>query len=134
MKWFKPVVLTEKNIMIPFIDDDRYRVFEWHEEETTEDFLKRHCTNYCEGTSNSYGAWTFPTHIKNPGHPNFEVWVYEVTDCQSEEFYLMASYELNDISDFQASILIPHHHLNLLIYFKEYVMPFFDISKEMTDL
>jgi hypothetical protein len=119
--------------MIPTIEIDGNRIgipilgsslkcwLEWGENDCAEDFFKK-CK--CIGVWCKCYVWTL-----NEGNEDgtFRICVYEVTCSQTEkEFYLIAYDSIDEFDDMKNCVCVPHNRLNLLIFYRDYLVPFAD--------
>lgn len=141
IKLLWPIKHPDKDtVMIPVWEGSRYATFTWKEDESVIDFMARHNDHenviytsfrfvydeddykYVDMMSDEYDAI-----VKN-GLPF--VCVYEVTDLNNEEFYLVTNGELNSYEELEQAVCLPRHRLNIQLFMDWYMRTYvpFDVD------
>lgn len=120
---FRTININENLVGIPCHGSDDYRWLIWNEDECVDDVLTRHSRN-----KSHYSCWT-SFHVwpegKNSGeYSDTEIRVYEMECCKTGILYFLLVYPtLVEFDSLYHSVAIPFNALNLLDFFKTYLIP-----------
>lgn len=110
------------DIGIPILGSNDYCWLKWHDEENITDFLINNTCNHYDYIDSSMHVYR-----KNDEEENgfINVTVYEVF-CKKTKvrYFLIIEGRFYDPDCIFGSVCLPHNKLNLIIFFRDYLLPF----------
>lgn len=126
-----PSVIFDDNdvIRIPIFQSEEFCCFKWEEDVDVETFLKSITCSKSGVGWNSIHVWTKISDADDKPEGEFYLYIYDVKCFQSErEFHLISYGEIEDFDDIKNCVCLPFNRLNLLKFYKEYLIPFSDTN------
>lgn len=122
--WFKSITEHEGILSIPIIDTEEFCFIKWGEDEA---FDEVYPDSYCSLRSNICFDENYD--IDNG---LFQILhIHEVICYKTKKMYLLVSMsKIEEYDDMFHTVCLPYNYLNILKFYKEYVMTFQDEREE----
>jgi hypothetical protein len=128
------VTVDGSRICIPILGSDQKCFLDWKEGEETKEFFKNSMRSENTLRWCSFKIWNSIDKIWNNTEEDEEddfgtfcVYVYDVFCIVTDKkYHLICLGELDDFSDIENCVCLPFNRLNLLIFYKDYLVPFCD--------
>lgn len=110
-------------IGIPIFGTDEFCWVTWLEGEDCNDFFLRATGENYVCPWSSFSVWSSLNQVRE--HPDYKIFVYDIFCYRTHrKFHLISYDDVNDFDDLSNCVCLPFNRLNLLKFYKEYVLPF----------
>lgn len=129
----RAVQLKDNSAFIPLLGTPRFICLSWNfDEDAVDKFENKTFINWCSLRCNICfdEAWRCSSDVSSITQI---LHVYEVIDSNTQEqFFLVSFNEIKEVDDIAHCVALPYNKLNLIKFYKDYVMTFPD-GKEQKD-
>ena len=119
------VIINNDHVMIPIFQTSGFCYLKWEDDVDVETFLKSITLNNFGMCWDNAHVWTKICDAEEKPEGEFYLYVYDVKCYKTDrEFHLISYGEITDFEDIKNCVCLPFNRLNLLKFYKEYLIPF----------